>query len=142
LSRCEAVANARFSRDRDDDDGYRDDHPRRAATTRRVRTVTEIAMNVDGDWHLIINSPMGKQDVVISLKQEGDRLTGTMLNNTTNLSTDLFDGAVDGDQLSWKAKLKQIHLTLTFAMQVDGDTMSGKVKAAMFGSFDAAGERH
>jgi hypothetical protein len=98
-------------------------------------------MNVDGDWHLIINSPMGKQDVTVSLKQEDDRLTGTLLNNANNMSTDLFDGAVEDDRLSWKAKLQQIHLTLTFAMRADGDTMSGKVKAAMFGSFDAVGER-
>jgi hypothetical protein len=99
-------------------------------------------MNVDGDWHLTINSPMGKQNVVISLKQEGELLSGTLLNKANGMTTDLFDGAVEGEELTWKAKLQQIAITLSFTMRTDGDEMTGKVKAGLFGNLDAAGERH
>jgi hypothetical protein len=33
-------------------------------------------MNVDGSWDLVIDSPMGKQNVIITLKEDAERLTG------------------------------------------------------------------
>jgi hypothetical protein len=47
-------------------------------------------MNVDGSWDLVIDSPMGKQNVIIPLKEDAGRLTGTLLNKSNNMETDLF----------------------------------------------------
>ena len=98
-------------------------------------------MTVDGDWHLTVDGPIGKQDVVIALHQEEDRLSGTVLNKSNNMTTEIFDGSVAGDQLTWKAKLKQVAMTLTFTTTVQDGKMSGKMKAGLFGSFNVIGER-
>jgi hypothetical protein len=98
-------------------------------------------MSVDGDWHLTIDSPMGKQNVVIGLTEESGKLTGTLLNKSNNMTTDIFDGSVDGEQLTWKAKLQQINMTLAFTTTVQDNTMSGKVKAGLFGNFKVSGQR-
>jgi len=96
---------------------------------------------LDGDWHIIIDSPVGKQQVLVSLAADGDRLTGTLVNLANNMSTDIFDGTADGDDLRWKVRMQQLKMTLTFTMLVAGDTISGKVKAGIFGHFTATGER-
>jgi hypothetical protein len=98
-------------------------------------------MRVDGDWHLTVDGPMGKQDVLVALREDNGSLSGTVLNKSNNMTTDIFDGSVTGDQLRWKAKLKQVAMTLTFTTTVQDDRMSGKMKAGLFGSFDVIGER-
>jgi hypothetical protein len=98
-------------------------------------------MSVDGNWQLVLNSPMGKQDVSLELKEAGGQVTGTLVNNTNNMTSEILDGAVDGDELRWKVKLPQGKLTLTFTTTVREDTMSGKVKAGLFGSFNFSGQR-
>jgi hypothetical protein len=57
------------------------------------------------------------------------------------MSTEIFDGQVTGEQLRWKAKLKQIRMTLSFTTTVQDDTMSGSVKAGVFGNFQLTGQR-
>jgi hypothetical protein len=98
-------------------------------------------MNVDGSWDLVIDSPMGKQNVIITLKEDAGQLTGTLLNKSNNMTTDLFDGAVTGGELTWKAKLQLMNITLTFTTSVQDDVMSGKVKAGLFGNFNVTGQR-
>ncbi|GAA2387913.1 hypothetical protein [Dactylosporangium salmoneum] len=98
-------------------------------------------MSVDGNWDLEIDSPRGKQQVRLAVRAEGGRLTGTMSNPEADISTDLLDGTIDGDDLAWKVKMKMFPVTLTFTMTVDEDTMEGKVKAGMFGKFDTSGQR-
>jgi hypothetical protein len=98
-------------------------------------------MDVDGSWDLVIDSPMGKQNVIITLKEDAGQLTGTLLNKSNNMKTDLFDGAVTGGELTWKAKLQLMNITLTFSTSVQDDVMSGKVKAGLFGNFNVTGQR-
>lgn len=98
-------------------------------------------MSVDGTWRLVIESPMGKQDFSVELKQEGGQLTGTLINNANNVTTDVFDGVVDGDELRWKCKLQQIKMTLSFTARVLDDALSGKVKAGVFGTYNVTGQR-
>ncbi len=95
----------------------------------------------DGDWHITIDSPVGKQQVLVSLTAAGDELTGTLTNLANDMRTDLFDGHVDGAELRWKVKMQQLKMTLTFTMSMADDTMTGKVKAGIFGHFAASGER-
>jgi hypothetical protein len=98
-------------------------------------------VSVDGTWQMVVDSPMGKQQVQLDLKTEGDQLTGTVTNKSNNMTTDVVDGKVDGDNLTWKAKMAKFNVTLTFNTTVSDDTMTGKVKAGMFGSFNVNGTR-
>ncbi len=59
-------------------------------------------MSVNGNWQLVVDSPIGKQDVVVDFVESGGELTGTLLNRTSNVSSEIFDGSIDGDGLTWK----------------------------------------
>src|SRR3954449_11527798 len=98
-------------------------------------------MNIDGHWNLVIDSPMGRQQANVELRTEAGQLLGTLVNTTNGLSSDIFDGTVEGDALGWKIRMNKIRLTLSFNTTVTGDQMAGKVKAGSFGSFKVTGER-
>jgi hypothetical protein len=77
--------------------------------------IWENSMAVDGKWEIVINSPLGAQKAVLDI--------------ATN-------------NLSWSAKITNpLPLTLDFAGTVEGDKLSGSVKAGSFGSFPFTGSR-
>lgn len=98
-------------------------------------------MNVEGDWQLDVDGPTGKQQVNVSLHEEDGVLTGIVTNPANNMTSEIFDGSVNGDELEWKVKLQLMKMTLTFNTVVHDDTMSGKVKAGMFAKFNVSGKR-
>jgi len=97
-------------------------------------------MAIDGKWEITINSPMGAQKAQLDVKAEGAALTGTQ---TAQGSTQaLANGKVDGDALSWSANITNpMPMTLEFTGKVDGDKISGSVKAGAFGSFPFTGAK-
>jgi hypothetical protein len=98
-------------------------------------------MSVAGNWQLVLNSPMGKQDVSLDLKEVDGQLSGILVNTTNDMTSEILEGTVEGDELRWKVKLPKGKMTLVFTTTVTEDTMSGKVKAGMFGSFKLSGQR-
>lgn len=97
-------------------------------------------MAVDGKWEIVINSPLGAQKAQLDLKADGGMLTGSQ--QAAQGSGPLENGKVDGNNLSWSAKITSpMPMTLDFAGAVDGDTLSGSVKAGSFGSFPFSGTR-
>ena len=97
-------------------------------------------MAVDGKWEITINSPLGAQKAVLDLKTEGNSLTGSQ--SAAQGSGPLENGTVDGDTLTWSAKISSpMPMTLDFAGKVEGDKLSGNVKAGSFGSFPFTGSR-
>ena len=90
-------------------------------------------MAVDGKWNITVKSEL-------NLKTDGDKLTGTA--SGAQGSNEIANGKVDGDNVSWSADIKQpFPMTLEFAGKVDGDAISGNVKAGSFGSFPFTGNR-
>ena len=52
------------------------------------------------------------------------------------------DGKIDGNTVTWKnAITTPFPMTLEFAGTIDGDAISGNVKAGSFGSFPFSGKR-
>jgi len=97
-------------------------------------------MAVDGKWEIVINSPMGAQKATLDLATSGGTLTGTQ--QAAQGSGPLENGKVDGNTVSWSAKISSpMPLTLDFTGTVDGDKLSGSVKAGAFGSFPFTGSR-
>jgi hypothetical protein len=97
-------------------------------------------MAVDGKWEIVINSPMGAQKAALDITTNGASLTGTQ--TAQQGSGPLENGKVDGNSVSWSAKITNpLPLTLDFAGTVDGDKLSGSVKAGSFGSFPFTGSR-
>ena len=97
-------------------------------------------MAVDGKWEITINSPMGAQKATLDLATSGGTLTG--MQAAAQGSGPLKNGKVDGNNLSWSAKISSpMPMTLDFTGAVDGDKLSGSVKAGSFGSFPFTGNR-
>lgn len=96
-------------------------------------------MSVDGTWNTTVNSPMGVQKGVLTVKSDGASFSGSM---QSPQGTNDISGKVDGNSLSWSSQLTQpFPITLEFTVTVDGDKMSGNVKAGAFGSSPLTGER-
>ena len=97
-------------------------------------------MAVDGKWEIVINSPLGAQKAQLEFKADGAGLTGSQ--QAAQGSGPLENGKIDGNAVSWSAKITSpMPMTLDFAGTVEGDKLSGSVKAGSFGSFPFTGTR-
>jgi hypothetical protein len=100
-----------------------------------------LPMDVNGDWRLDVDTPMGKQSFIASLQEKEGLLGGVFVNNGNNMTTNIFDGSVNGDELNWKVQLQQMRIVVAFNVTVLGDSMTGKAKVGAFGSFSVSGKR-
>ena len=97
-------------------------------------------MSVDGTWDLTISTPIGRIKAVIELHREGDVLTGTA--HGTGEQVPLHDIVHDGADITWRQTItKPMRLNLTFAVKVDGDTLTGTSKAGRLPSSKVLGRR-
>ncbi|HVK99472.1 MAG TPA: hypothetical protein VM553_06650 [Dongiaceae bacterium] len=94
--------------------------------------MTATAAAIDGAWNFVVKTPTGEQKSVITLKSNGDQLTGTM-NSAEYGVQDIEDGKYDGETLTWKSKTtKPMKLTLTYTGTVDASgNLKGFIKVAM-----------
>lgn len=96
-------------------------------------------MAVDGKWNIVIKTPMGDQTGVLTLKQEGDALTGSM--SGPQGDAPIEEGKVEGEKLSWQTKVTTpMPLTLEFEGLTEGDKISGNVKLGAFGTSTFSGD--
>jgi hypothetical protein len=97
-------------------------------------------MAADGTWNLTMQTPMGERRSTLTLSTAGGTLTGQQ--EAEGNTTEIADGSVSGDNVSWKVSITNpMPLTLTFSGTVDGDAMSGSADTGMFGSFRFEGTR-
>ena len=96
--------------------------------------------DVDGKWNCTVDSPMGEQEFVLTVVSNGDSFSGSAEGNIG--SKDIPEGVVDGNELSWTMQIsKPMPVTLTCRATVSCDSLEGKVKAGIFGSFPIRGTR-
>ena len=97
-------------------------------------------MSVAGTYECITKTPMGDQKSEVTIVVDGDSFTGS--NVGAMGSMDLENGKVDGNKLTWTMKMTvPMPMTLEGEATVDGDTLTGNVKAGAFGSFPMNGTR-
>jgi hypothetical protein len=97
-------------------------------------------VTADGSWNLVVSTPMGERQATLSLKADGGTLTGSQMADGS--TAEIFDGTVDGDQLSWKISISDpMPMTLEFNGTVDGDKVTGSVMLGNFGSSSFSGTR-
>ncbi len=90
-------------------------------------------MPVNGKWNVTIKTPMGDQKALVELTQDGAALNGKMSGAMGSINIE--NGKVDGDTLSWNAKVTSpMPLTLEFSGKQDGANLNGTVKFGAFGS--------
>ena len=97
-------------------------------------------MSADGTWNLTMQTPMGERRSTLILSTAGGTLTGTQ--QAEGDTTDIADGTVNGNDVSWKVSITNpMPLTLTFNGTVEGNTLNGNADTGMFGSFPFQGTR-
>ena len=95
--------------------------------------------NVDGTWAVAVKTPMGDQKSDLTVTSSGDTFTGTM---SGAMGSNDVSGTVDGDTLIWSMDITSpMPMTLDNRATVDGDSMTGTVKAGAFGDMPLSGER-
>ena len=96
--------------------------------------------NCDGDWNITAETPMGTQNLTLTLVSDGTSLSGSA---DTPMGEQSFDGGtIDGDQLAWQVKVrKPMPMTLKFKATVAGDAIDGTVKAGPLGESEFHGTR-
>ncbi len=95
---------------------------------------------VDGSYDCVTKSPMGDQKSVFTVTSNGDSFTGQ--NAGAMGSLDVENGKVDGNKLSWTMNMKvPMPMTLECEATIDGDALTGPIKAGAFGSMAMTGTR-
>jgi len=97
-------------------------------------------MSADGNWSLVISTPIGERHATLSIKTAGNAVTGTQ--SADGNSTAIYDGAIDGNTVSWKVDIADpMPMTLEFKGTVDGDKFDGSVGLGSFGEASFSGTR-
>jgi hypothetical protein len=98
-------------------------------------------MTIDGTYSITIHTPMGDQEAKLTLKTDGENLTGTSESAMTGVS-EIEAGKVKGNELTWTENVKTPvgPLTLNMMATVDGDKISGQANSP-FGPLSLEGSR-
>src|SRR3989344_713967 len=97
-------------------------------------------MSVAGQYDCVTKSPMGDQKSVLTVNVDGDSWTGSNAGQMGSL--DITDGKVDGNTLTWTMDMKvPMPIKLEGTATVDGDTITGQIKAGAFGTMAMSGTR-
>ena len=82
---------------------------------------------VQGKWNIKLLTPMGEKQGVLELVTSGTILTGSLSDGEHFAA--ISDGRVDGNRLSWTAKITQpMRLSFKFSAVVEDDTISGAAR--------------
>jgi len=97
-------------------------------------------MSVEGNWNLVVATPIGKQEVALKLSTKDGVLHG--LAKGAKEEVELADLKLDGDTLTWAQSItKPMRLNLRFEVTVHGDEMTGISKAGKLPSSKVTGRR-
>ena len=98
-------------------------------------------MGFDGIYKVTIHSPLGDQEGTMTLRTEGEALSGSVAGELGN--AEFTGGSVTDDEARWTVEVPgpigKVKLTCTATLS--GDELNGKVKAGFFGSFPMQGKR-
>ena len=97
-------------------------------------------MAIDGTWKVEIDTPIGKQEATLTLKTDGDKLSGV---GESMMGKNEFTGTVNGDTLIWTMDITSPMgaMKLEYNVKVTGDDMAGEVNIGTFGNAPQKGKR-
>ena len=97
-------------------------------------------MAVDGTYKIEVDTPIGKQEATLTLKTDGDKLSGTA---ESTMGKNEFTGTVKGDTLTWTMDINSPmgEMKLEYTAKVTGDDIAGEVSVGTFGSSPFKGKR-
>ena len=104
-----------------------------------VQAAPPAEIRIDGDWNMVLATPMGAQEMTGHFETDGQSLTGYL---SSPQGQQAFTGTVEGNRLKFDLKVeKPMKITLKYDIAVEGNRLTGKVKMGIFGSAKLTGER-
>jgi hypothetical protein len=99
-------------------------------------------MAIDGTYNIQIDTPMGTQTATLTLKTDGNALSGSMSSGMVGTS-EFSGGTVDGDNITWRMKIDTPmgEMDLEYKGKISGDDISGEVAIGSFGTSPFRGNR-
>ncbi len=99
-------------------------------------------MAIDGTYNIEVNTPMGTQSMKLSLKVDGNALSGSMDTPMGGVQ-EFSGGTVNGDEVAWSMEISTPmgKMTLEHKAKITGDEITGEVKAGDFGTSPFKGKR-
>jgi len=81
-------------------------------------------VNVTGVWDMSVETPNGTIENVATLKQEGEKLTGTLSSQMGEIA---MEGTVVGNEIKWVLNIDMggQQVAIAFAGKVEGEAMAG-----------------
>ena len=97
--------------------------------------------NVAGDWDVTINSPQGANTVLVTFKQDGEKVSGIFKSPQGELPFE--GGSIVGSDLKFAFTINVQGNSIVISMngKVDGAAMSGKADFGGFGEGDWSAKR-
>jgi hypothetical protein len=89
----------------------------------RVALTAQQAPNFNGTWTASIETQVGVQNYTYTFKVEGEKLTGKAKSAFANAETDISEGVVKGDEISFVENLvyEGMPLRITYKGKISGD---------------------
>lgn len=101
---------------------------------------TAPASALNGNWDIVMTTPMGPQAMELTVTIEDGEASGSV---GSPEGTQAIEAAhADGNRLRFDLRVaKPIKITLSFDLEVTGDSIAGKCKMGLFGSAKVEGKR-
>ncbi|EJU10024.1 hypothetical protein LH128_25910 [Sphingomonas sp. LH128] len=98
-------------------------------------------MTVAGTYDCVTNTPLGRQKGVLTIEPgAGDSFSGNITGDLGSM--DVTSGRIAGQTLTWSMKMTvPMPMDLDCSATVEGDALTGTVKAGMFGAMELTGTR-
>jgi hypothetical protein len=96
---------------------------------------------VAGSWTLTVSGPQGAMTSTMTLTQTNDAIDGSIISELGTSA--ISDGRVNGRNVSWSASFSigNERTTVNFEAEVDGNRMTGRLRAGESGSMTFTAER-
>lgn len=98
------------------------------------------SVQVDGAWDLEVQTPIGKQKVQLTVKSDGNALSGAL--DGAEGRNEIFDATIDGSTIFFRAFLKKpIKVKVSYKATIEGNTMTGTAKTPLLPTINFSGTR-
>jgi hypothetical protein len=99
-------------------------------------------MDLAGTYEFAVNSPLGQQTGTFTVVPDASGTTFTGHASGSIGETAVNDGAITGNVLTWTMAITSpMPMTLECEATVDGDQVTGKVRAGYFGTMGLTGRK-
>jgi hypothetical protein len=105
-----------------------------------LSSLAAFAADVSGAWNITVDTPNGPLDVTLNLKQDGDKLTGTV---TSQMGDAPITGTVKDNDLTFTMNMDAngASMVIVYKAKVDANKISGSLDLAGQGEIKFSGTK-